>query len=190
MEVTALVATTPDAVVIQASWSDSDRFATLYDRYAAQLYRYAYRRVGGQVAEDVVADTFLAAFRRRRSYDLNRPDARPWLFGILTKELARHERTERTRWRTVARSAPEVAVDGPAEQVAERVSAGGARVPLAAALADLSSGDRDVLPHRLGRPQLRRGGGGAEGPGRDRPITTAPGPAQGARGPRRNRPIP
>jgi RNA polymerase sigma factor (sigma-70 family) len=133
-----------DAALIAASWSDADSFAALYDRYAAQLYRYAHRRVGHS-AEDVVAETFLAAFRRRRSYDLARPDARPWLFGILTRELARHGRDERARFRALARSAPETPVEGPADRVAARVSASAARAPLVAALAELSAGDRDAL---------------------------------------------
>ena len=95
----------PDALLIQASWDDPDRFAALYDRYAAQLFRYAYRRIGAAAADDVVAEAFLAAFRRRHSYDLSRPDARPWLFGILTRELGRHERAERAHYRALARSA-------------------------------------------------------------------------------------
>lgn len=138
----------PDAAdggIIRASWDDADRFAEIYDRYAAALYRYAFRRTGPEVADDVVASTFLAAFQRRTSYDVARPDARPWLFGILTKELARHHRTERARYRALARSAPDPAVDGPAERVAARVTAGGVRAPLAAALAGLARGDRDVL---------------------------------------------
>lgn len=34
-----------DAAVIEASLRDAERFAVIYDRYAAQLYRYAHRRV-------------------------------------------------------------------------------------------------------------------------------------------------
>jgi RNA polymerase sigma-70 factor (ECF subfamily) len=66
-----------DAAVIAVSATDPDRFADLYDRHAASLYRYAYRRVGAPTADDVVADTYLAAFARRGSYDADRPDARP-----------------------------------------------------------------------------------------------------------------
>src|SRR5256885_17272712 len=95
-----------DAAVIQESWADADRFAALYDRYAVQLYRYAYQRIGPQAAEDVVAETFLAAFQGRTSYDVARPDARPWLFGILTRKLARHRRTEPADYRAPAPAAP------------------------------------------------------------------------------------
>ena len=134
-----------DAEALAASRADPTRFAALYDRHAAQLYRYAYQRVGAQTAEDAVADTFLAAFQQRESYDQDRADARPWLFGILTRKLARHHRTEQARYRALARSAAETVQDGPAERVAERVTAGTVRAPLAKALRKLSDGDRDVL---------------------------------------------
>lgn len=134
-----------DAAIIQASLGDPDRFAAIYDRYAAILYRYAHQRVGEQIADDAVAETFLAAFRGRGQYDLSRPDARPWLFGILTRKLASHHRKEKARYRAMARSAPEGVLAGPADEVAARVIADSARRPLAAALAALSPGDRDVL---------------------------------------------
>jgi RNA polymerase sigma-70 factor (ECF subfamily) len=134
-----------DAAVIHASVGDPDRFSVIYDRYAATLYRYAHQRVGAQIAEDVVAETFLLAFRARARYDLARLDARPWLFGILTRGLASYHRKELARYRALARSTPETVVDGPADAVAARVIADSARRPLAAALATLSRGDRDVL---------------------------------------------
>jgi RNA polymerase sigma-70 factor (ECF subfamily) len=134
-----------DAAVIRASLADPDRFAPIYDRYAAMLYRYAYQRVGPEIADDVVAEAFLAAFRGRATYDLDRQDARPWLFGILTREMATHHRREKARYRAVSRSTPEPVQDGPADEVAARVVADAARGPLAAALAGLAPGDRDVL---------------------------------------------
>jgi RNA polymerase sigma-70 factor (ECF subfamily) len=134
-----------DAAVIRASLADPDRFAAIYDRYAAMLYRYAYQRVGPEIAEDVVAEAFLSAFRGRASYQPDRQDARPWLFGILTREMATHHRRERARYRAMSRSAHETVQDGPADRVAARVVADAARGPLAAALARLAPGDRDVL---------------------------------------------
>jgi RNA polymerase sigma factor (sigma-70 family) len=134
-----------DAAVIRASLADPDRFTAIYDRYAAMLYRYAYQRVGPEIAEDVVAETFLSAFRGRASYRPDCQDARPWLFGILTREMATHHRRERARYRAMSRSAHETVQDGPADRVAARVVAGAARGPLTAALAGLAPGDRDVL---------------------------------------------
>ena len=53
-----------DAALIERSWHDPEAFAGLYDRHAAPLHRYAARRLGGGAADDIVADTFLDAFRR------------------------------------------------------------------------------------------------------------------------------
>jgi len=142
---TAVARDADDAAVIEASWRDTEKFAVLYDRYSAQLYRYAYRRVGPEHAEDVVAETFLAAFRQRRKYDLSRPDARPWLFGIVTREIAGRRRAEEARYRTLARSGSGEVVDGFADQVAAAVTAQALRGPLAQAVGRLSPADRDVL---------------------------------------------
>ena len=134
-----------DSAAIGASLRDPEQFAVLYDRYSAVLHRYAGRRVGGEDAEDVVAATFLAAFRARPRYDLARLDARPWLFGILTKEIARRRRTEQARFRALAKTCADRPAAGHADQVAVDVSAQAARRALAAALARLAPAERDVL---------------------------------------------
>src|SRR5262249_24452735 len=109
------------------------------------LYRYVYRRVGPQVADDIVAETFLVAFRRRHSYDTSVVNARPWLMGIATKEISRHRRTEQARYRALSRGGGERDVDGLADRVADDVTAQRLRALLAQALARLSAGDRDAL---------------------------------------------
>jgi RNA polymerase sigma factor (sigma-70 family) len=134
-----------DAGVIDQSHHRPDIFAVLYDRYAAALYRYAARRLGPQAAEDAVADTFLSAFAHRHTYDARRPDARPWLFGILTHAIARHFRTEQARYRALTRVASEPTVDDSADRVAATVTASASRGRLAAALGELPPDDRDVL---------------------------------------------
>ncbi|WP_432976535.1 RNA polymerase sigma factor [Dactylosporangium sp. CA-233914] len=134
-----------DGRAVEASLISAEAFAVLYERHALALYSYAYRRVGPDIADDVVAETFAVAFRQRARYDLSRPDARPWLFGILTKEISRHRRTEGARLRAVARYGEPLGEDGHAERVADEVTARAARAALAAALRGLTAGDRDVL---------------------------------------------
>jgi hypothetical protein len=51
-----------------------------------------------------VAETFLAAFRRRDHYDLTHSDARPWLYGIATRLIGRHRRQEVRFFRAIART--------------------------------------------------------------------------------------
>lgn len=142
----ATAAAGTDAAVIWDSQSDPARFSVLYDRYAGQLFRFAYRRVGPDVADDVVAETFLAAFRHRDRYDSSRPDARAWLFGILVRELAQHHRREQARYRALAKVPNDAAtVDSPDERVAAEVGARALRGRLAEVLAGLDPGDCDVL---------------------------------------------
>jgi RNA polymerase sigma factor (sigma-70 family) len=135
----------PDAEVIAASRRDPNAFALLYDRYAAQLYQYANRRVGRDVAQDVVAETFLAAFKAREGYDTSRHDARPWLFAIMTQQLALHYRTEKSRYRTLSRAGHHPGEEEFADRVDGYISAQATRAPLATALAGLAARDRDVL---------------------------------------------
>jgi len=142
---TAAARDTTDAAIIERSWRDTAAFGLLYDRHAVALYRYAQRRLGPDIAQEVVAETFLAAFAGRARYDLNRPDARPWLYGILSREIAGYHRREMARLRALARYAPEPPAESPADLVASGVSAQAARQRLAAALAKLTAGERDVL---------------------------------------------
>jgi len=137
--------TRDDADLIRSSLADAEQFAHLYDRHASALHRYAARRLGTEAAEDVVAEAFLAAFRARHRYDQSRPDALPWLFGILTREVSRRRRTERNHYRLLAATPPDLPQAGPADDVAAAVTARAARVPLARALAELKPADRDVL---------------------------------------------
>jgi RNA polymerase sigma-70 factor (ECF subfamily) len=134
-----------DAELISASWSQPEAFAELFDRYSAMLYRYVSKRLGPEPAEDLVGETFLVAFSRRKSYDLGHPDARPWLFGILTKLMSRHHRTEAARYRALRRAPIDLDVESPADRVAAGVTARAAGPALAGALAALPAKDRDVL---------------------------------------------
>lgn len=132
------------ATALSVSMRDTDDFGVLYDRYAGQLYRYAYQRAA-DAAQDIVADTFLAAFQQRATFDPARGEVRPWLFGILTRKLARYHRAEKARYVALSRAAEPDTEDNPDERVTDAVSAAAMRAPLAAALARLSAGDRDVL---------------------------------------------
>lgn len=56
-------------LVGRAKDGDAQAFAAIYDRYVDQIFAYVYRRVGQrQVAEDLVGDVFLRAYRRLSSF--------------------------------------------------------------------------------------------------------------------------
>ena len=134
-----------DAAVIEKSWHEPEVFAMLYDRHATAMHRFVARRLGPACADDIVAESFLAAFRHRDRYDLSRADARPWLYGIAANAIGKHRRAEVRQLRALARTGLDPVTDSHADQVDSRVAARGAQRALAAALASLSAGDRDVL---------------------------------------------
>jgi RNA polymerase sigma factor (sigma-70 family) len=134
-----------DAEVIERSWAEPEQFAVLFDRYAPLIHRYAARRIGAEAAEDLVAETFLTAFGKRRRYDIGYPDARPWLYGIATKLVGQHRRDELRQYRIRQAALPDLDAPGHAERVAVSVTAHGMRSELTAALAALPGGERDVL---------------------------------------------
>jgi len=74
-----------------------DRFAAIYERHCEPVLGYALRRTAnGEDAADVVAETFLTAWRRID--DLPEGDgARLWLYGVARRVLANHHRGERRR---------------------------------------------------------------------------------------------
>jgi RNA polymerase sigma-70 factor (ECF subfamily) len=134
-----------DAAVIESSWREPERFAVLFDRHAPHIHRYLARRAGREVADELVAETFLAAFARRDRYDLGYADARPWLYGIASNLVGQHRRDEVRQYRIRQAAAAEPEVPGHAERVAADVTAQATRALLAEALAALAAGDRDVL---------------------------------------------
>ena len=134
-----------DAAVIERSLGAGEAFAELYDRHAAAIFRFVARRLGDQAAEDVIADTFLAAFRRRDRYDLSRRDARPWLYGIAVNVIGKHRRAEVRLLRALARTGVDPSADVDLERADDRIAAGSLRRQLAFALAALPAEHRDVL---------------------------------------------
>lgn len=134
-----------DAALIEESLRRPEDFALIFDRHSDEIYRYAARRLGSATAEDVVAETFLTAFSKRAKYDLTRPDARPWLYGIATFAIREHRRAEVRRHRALSRLEPDGVVEPFEERSAARMSAERMQPGLAAALARLSAAERDLL---------------------------------------------
>ena len=134
-----------DARVIEQSWTRPERFAAIFERYFGQIHQYLARRVGDKIADDLAAEVFVVAFAQRQRYDTARDCARPWLYGIATNLMGTHRRQEQRRYRALARTAASSESPSDEDQVTDRVSASAAGPALAAALAALEAGDRDVL---------------------------------------------
>lgn len=134
-----------DGRLIERSWSEPELFAAIFDRYYNEIHRYADRRLGADTADDVAADTFCVAFRKRTGFDTDRESARPWLYGIATRLISRHRRNEVRRLKALATAPADRPTPGHDELVADQVSAGARTAEVTRALVRLTSGERDVL---------------------------------------------
>jgi len=134
-----------DATVIRDSMSDPERFAVLVRRHAPAIQRYVTRRIGREAAEDVVAETFLIAFRQRGYYTDDGRDCLPWLYGIATRLAHRHWRGETRQLNLLARTGIDPVTEPFTDRVDAEVSANAAKARLAAAVARLPAGQRDAL---------------------------------------------
>jgi DNA-directed RNA polymerase specialized sigma24 family protein len=161
-----------DAGLIRRSLEHPDFFADLFRRHAAGITRYVARRIGQDAADDVVADTFLAAFANRGKYHLSQPDARPWLYGIATNLTGRHRRAEIRQYRAYARTGVDPVTEPftePCEKNHERRARRRARKRSRPARNRRTRHERDgpADPHARGDPVRadpgRRAGRAAEG---------------------------
>jgi RNA polymerase sigma-70 factor (ECF subfamily) len=116
----------------------------LFEAHAGDLHRYLGRLVGA-AADDLVADTFVAAIRGRAGFDAARGSARAWLFGIATNLARNHLRRRRREDAATARLRDAVLAESHENRVVDRVDAQLRARQLAVAIAGLSAADRDVL---------------------------------------------
>lgn len=80
----------------------AERFRALFDAEWPGLLGYAARRTDPESAADVVADTFLVAWRRLDDVPLG-SEARLWLYGVARRTLANHRRGDQRRDRLAER---------------------------------------------------------------------------------------
>jgi RNA polymerase sigma factor (sigma-70 family) len=129
-----------DAETIRASLTDPERFGEVFDRHARALHSFLARRVGRGTADDLLSDVFRIAFERRNAFDVERADARPWLYGIASKLLLKHRSQLERRLSAVYDN-----YDVVHDTVEERVLASHAFAKTAAGVARLPAGEREVL---------------------------------------------
>jgi RNA polymerase sigma factor (sigma-70 family) len=115
----------------------------LFATYGMQLLRYCRGRLRLADAEDVVAQTFLIAQRRRLDQPADFP-SRAWLFGIATNVLREHRRAEMRRLRAMSRVGSEPRHDL-ADAVVEQMDGAAALRPVLQAMAKLPARQREVL---------------------------------------------
>jgi RNA polymerase sigma-70 factor (ECF subfamily) len=134
-----------DASIIARSLREPSWFAEIFRRHGTEIVRYVHARLGPDLAEDVAADTFLAAFRYRDRYDVSQAEARPWLYGIAVRQIGKHQRAEARYRRAIARLPVDQVPADFSDRSVERVAAEQLRPQLSATLAALPRQDRELL---------------------------------------------
>jgi RNA polymerase sigma factor (sigma-70 family) len=86
---------------------DADAFGELFDSCAKAVYNHAFRLIGDwSAAEDVMAQTFLEAWRSRERIAADGESLRPWLLGIATNLARGHRRASRRQVAALLRLGP------------------------------------------------------------------------------------
>jgi RNA polymerase sigma factor (sigma-70 family) len=139
------MACSTDADVIERSLVEPQQFGEIFDRHVERLHGYLSRRVGRDSADGLVGELFRIAFERRGSYDLDRADALPWLYGIGSNLVRQHRRSEHRQLRLTARLAALRDLNDTNTDTDGALSANRDLDAVIAALAELPEADRDVV---------------------------------------------
>lgn len=128
-----------DPVQLPRDRAEESRFRQLYEQHGRAIFAYALRRLEDpDDAADVLADTFLVAWRRAADVPAG-DEGRLWLYGVARRVLANRQRGERRRRRLDERLRNEVGTAS-GDQMPDRGSA-----EVGAALARLEPTDRELI---------------------------------------------
>lgn len=115
------------------------RFEQVYNANHGPVLGYVVRRTGSpDDAADVIAETFLTAWRRLDDVPADE-EARPWLFGVARRVLANQGRAERRRITLGERLRSELAVARYSREPSADLR------DVAAAFRNLPDADREIL---------------------------------------------
>jgi RNA polymerase sigma factor (sigma-70 family) len=134
-----------DSELLARSMNDGRAFASIFDRYYDEIWRYVRRRAGRTAADELASETFVRAFAGRASYDRAQANARAWLYGVATNLLRERYRSEGRYLRAVGRAFEGASAADGTDEVDARVDASALAPRLGVALAGLSADDRDAL---------------------------------------------
>ena len=136
------------------------------------VHRFIARRVGAPLADDLAAETFAIAFRRRHRYNPRLGSSQAWLLGIANNLVRQHWRAEQRMLAIYSRLEAEPTKIGPEAGPEAQVAALLLAPRVALALASLpAERARRPLVARLGRPARRGGGSGLGAAGGHGPLT-------------------
>lgn len=146
-----------DATIARALHGDQSAYATLYDQFAAGLYRLCYSLLmNEQDAEDILQESFLYAFKNLHRYDARKSALKTWLYTIAVSRCRNTYRRKRfltvdiSQWFGAELKAP------PAEAPEAAVIRRDASDSITRALGELSPRLREAIVLRYGQGMTYR----------------------------------
>ena len=138
------------ALVDAAQRGDRESFGQIYDHFQLPVYRYALARLRSPSdAEDVVAETFVAAFRNIGRFRWQGVPFEAWLFRIARSKIADVQRGRRRHADRADIDAVDPALLPHAPDAASEVVRGDEANRLLAAMRTLSRDHQEVLALRF-----------------------------------------
>jgi RNA polymerase sigma factor (sigma-70 family) len=139
---------TDDAAVSDSGlWRQGDEaaFGRLFERHIQAVWNYCYRLTASkQLAEDLAAETFYIAWRKRSQITLVRESALPWLYTV-AGNLVRTENRRLGRFSRALRRVPLEVVPDHADQVTEQQADAQRLRRVLAAIAELPRSEHRVV---------------------------------------------
>jgi RNA polymerase sigma-70 factor (ECF subfamily) len=130
----------------RARGGDADAFGELFDSCAKAVYNHAFRLVGDwSAAEDVMAQTFLEAWRSRERIAAGGGSLRPWLLGIATNLARGHRRASGRQVAALLRMGPPPDTPDFSDDVAGRLDDENRIAALHLSLSSLRPDEYEVL---------------------------------------------
>ncbi|MFF5588480.1 RNA polymerase sigma factor [Streptomyces hygroscopicus] len=125
---------------------DREAFAELYESYARTVYNHAYRLTGDwSVAEEVMGDTFLDAWRTREQLEPGDGSLKPWLLGVATNKARNANRGIGRRLAFLARRPAPAPVADFADETAGRIDDARRLAAVRKVYGRLRRGEQEVL---------------------------------------------
>ena len=114
-----------------------DEFTDVYRAHYEDVLRFVRRRAHPMNVDDIVGETFLAAWRRRRELP---EDPRPWLFGTARNAMLNAHRGQRRQTAVAVR-----VMENGGDDNYDSLTQAEERMDLVAAWRQLSATDQEVL---------------------------------------------
>jgi len=127
-----------DEELLAVSQKDPSQFGVFYERHVAAVLGFCVRRTASrEVAEDLTAEVFAAAYVKRGSFRRTGAPARAWLYGIARRQIGTFHRRRKVANRYRRCLGVTAAPEDDLERVETLVDLGSATARLNGELAEL-----------------------------------------------------